>query len=450
VRNKKAWGPSSIRELARSRLKEADAVTDKWEGTPKAFRSSHLSSGSTNASESEIDHEASLKGLRTQADSHEFHWGNYQEAVGNRVFVIVPGTEDDEGEEIEQLCRTLGLEAVESELLNPKRRFDSATYLGTGTLEELRDRMRRLRCTALVVDARLSPVQVRNMERILEGPVVDREGVILSIFERHAQTRLAKMQVELAQLKYLQPRLTGMWMGLSRQSGGRGGRGGRGLGETRLELDRRVIKNRIASLAKKLKGAEKSLAVQSRRRSGLPRVALVGYTNAGKSTLMRKLTGSDVEARNSLFSTLDTTVRPLSPPTDPKILVSDTVGFVKNLPHALVASFKSTLSEALESRILLHVLDASHLNWKSQFDTTESVLKEIGGDKISRILVMNKIDQLGPAARLRLVEIQRHAKKYENYVAFVSLSALTGQGLALLRSELISECGVELPEWSHA
>ena len=455
---RKTWSSAGIRELARAKMKMREEAEQK--ASKKSYRGllSHLGPDSETRrpapSGDEFESSDSEFYVPQSEDAHRFEWGQFQQAVGERVFVVVPGTrldeEDDRAAEIAQLCRTLGLEVVETKILSRGKKPVPGTYLGSGFLEELASRLRALGCVALVIDAALSPVQVRNMEKILQAPVVDREGVILAIFQRHARSGLAKMQVELAHLKYLQPRLTGLWSGLSRQSGGSGGLGGRGLGETRLELDRRIVKDRISALSKKLKIAEKSLAVQSARRSGLPRVALVGYTNAGKSTLMQRLTGADVEARNSLFSTLDTTVRALVPPTEPRILVSDTVGFVRDLPHGLVASFKSTLFEALESRLILHVLDASHPQWYSQFETTEAVLKEIGLGETKRILVINKRDKIPTQrSRLRLVEIQREAQQFENYGARVAVSALHGEGIDVLREEIMRECGADLPIWSQ-
>lgn len=363
------------------------------------------------------------------------------------VLLVVLSEEGDDGEEMELLCKTLGLRPMEVYFHPKTKKIHPAHYLGEGTLENLQDRMRKLGCSALVVDAPLSPVQIRNMEEFLKVPVLDREGVILEIFKEHAQTKLAKLQVELAQLKYLQPRLSGLWMGLSRQRGGRGGLKGRGLGESRLELDRRVVKDRIALLSRRLREAEKSFRTQSARRSGLPRVALVGYTNAGKSSLMRWLTRAPVKAENKLFSTLDTTVRPLVPPTNPPVLLSDTVGFVKRLPHDLVASFKSTLQEACESRLILHVLDVSHPHWREHFETTEEVLQEIGVKGIPRILVLNKSDKLQTYLRIRTSEARRLVQRSEDYIDFVATSAETGEGIESLKDKLYLHLKVEKAPW---
>lgn len=439
---KKAWTSSSILELARKKLQEKE----KSKPSKGRFSLSHFDPraevGDPNEEMIEVVGE----------ETHRFAFGQYQEARGDTCIVVLPSETkknilEENATEIRRLAETLGLECVELVAVNPKRKPNPATYLGEGTLEALAEKIKSSKVTALVIDAPLSPVQVRNMEKLLACPVIDREGVILSIFSRHAQSALSKIQVELAYLKYLQPRLSGLWSGLSRQRGAKGGLGGRGLGESRLELDRRVVKSRISSLTKKLKQAEKSLVVQGARRAHLPRVALVGYTNAGKSTLMQKLTGVDVEIRNALFSTLDTTIKQMVPPTEPPILVSDTVGFVKNLPHDLVASFRSTLREASQSRLLLHVLDASANDWYEQFETTESVLQELGMNEANRILVVNKMDKVGPSFKFRYAEIARNLAKHPNYVARVAVSAQSGEGLEVLKREMIRFCGVAIPEW---
>jgi GTP-binding protein HflX len=254
------------------------------------------------------------------------------------------------------------------------------------------------RKTALVaVDHDLSPSQARNLERATGSSVLDRTGVIIEIFHRHAKSREARLQVEIARLTYSAPRLRESPGGKERQRG-------RGAGEAALELDRRKIRDRIAELREELAAVQRDQDVRRAHRRQARRVALVGYTNAGKSSLMRVLTGSDVYVENKLFATLDTTVRVLHPETRPRILVSDTVGFIKHLPHDLVASFKSTLDEALEASHLLHVVDAADPSWPSQLEVTRGVLREIGAGDVPSTLVMNKIDKLEPEelARLRV------------------------------------------------
>lgn len=251
------------------------------------------------------------------------------------------------------------------------------------------------RASVVLVDHDLSPSQARNLERATGAEVLDRTSVILSIFQRHARTREARLQVEIARLAYQAPRL--------RESGGgdrqRGGIGGKGAGESNLELDRRKIRDRIAELREELAGIEHEAGVRRKRRSEAATVALVGYTNAGKSSWMRALTGGEVYVADKLFATLDTTVRVLVPETRPRILVSDTVGFIKKLPHDLVASFRSTLEEAREARLLLHVLDAADPAFRSQFEVTRTVLRELEADDAPSLVVLNKIDKVSAADR---------------------------------------------------
>jgi GTP-binding protein HflX len=244
-------------------------------------------------------------------------------------------------------------------------------------------------------------VQERNLEKLTECRVVDRTGLILDIFAQRARSHEGKLQVELAQLKHMSTRLVRGWTHLERQRGGAIGL--RGPGETQLELDRRIIGERMKQLKKRLDKVEvqRNQARRARQRNAVPVVALVGYTNAGKSTLMRALTGSAVLVANKLFATLDTTVRALHPEGVPRVLVSDTVGFIKNLPHALVVSFKTTLDEALEASLLAHVVDASDPGFERQLAVTEEVLEEIGAKDVPRLVVFNKIDCGGDAVSLR-------------------------------------------------
>lgn len=254
----------------------------------------------------------------------------------------------------------------------------------------------------IAVDHEISPSQLRNLERATGISVLDRTGVIIEIFHRHAHSREARMQVEIARLRYESPRVRESPRGRERQAG-------RGAGEAGLELDRRRIRDRIAELKEQLEALQKEYSVRRAQRREARRVALVGYTNAGKSSLMRALTGSDVYVENKLFATLDTTVRALAPEVEPRILVSDTVGFIKKLPHDLVASFKSTLDEASEASLLLHVVDASDPSWQAQLGVTREVLAEIGADAAPSRLVMNKVDCLSDEALLALRREQPEA-----------------------------------------
>jgi len=258
-----------------------------------------------------------------------------------------------------------------------------------------------VKATLVLVDHDLSPGQTRNLEKATSAEVLDRSMVILSIFQRHARTREARMQVEIAQLAYMAPRLREVSAGQDRQ---RGGIGGKGAGETALELDRRKIRDRIAELRKELEIVKREADTRRSRRLSpeTDTVALVGYTNAGKSSLMRALTGDEVYVADQLFATLDTTVRALKPETKPRILVSDTVGFIKKLPHDLVASFRSTLEEAKDATLLLHVVDAADPAFRDQLEVTRTVLAEIDASHNPTLLVMNKADKLGDEARTTL------------------------------------------------
>jgi GTP-binding protein HflX len=253
-----------------------------------------------------------------------------------------------------------------------------------------------VKATVVLVDHDLSPSQARNLERATGAEVLDRTSVILAIFQRHARTREARLQVEIARLAYQAPRLREVGAGGDRQ---RGGIGGKGAGESALELDRRKIRDRIAELREELASIEHEAGVRRKRRSEAATVALVGYTNAGKSSWMRVLTGGEVYVADKLFATLDTTVRILVPETRPRILVSDTVGFIKKLPHDLVASFRSTLEEAREASLLLHVLDASDPAFRNQFEVTRQVLRELEADDAPSLVLLNKIDKVDPADR---------------------------------------------------
>ncbi len=255
---------------------------------------------------------------------------------------------------------------------------------------------RKPKIALVAVDLDISPSQLRNLERATGVAVLDRTGIIIEIFHRHAQSREARLQVEIARLAYEAPRLRESPKSKERQAG-------RGAGEAALELDRRKIRDRIAELRRELGSIQREQDVRRRHRRGARRVALVGYTNAGKSSLMRALTSSEVYVEDKLFATLDTTVRALQPEAKPRILVSDTVGFIKKLPHDLVASFKSTLDEAHEASMLLHVVDAADASFREQLEVTQAVLREIGADQVPHRLVMNKIDRLSPEA---LAELQ--------------------------------------------
>jgi GTPase len=292
---------------------------------------------------------------------------------------------------------------------------------------------------AVLVDHDISPSQARNLEKATGVEVLDRTAVILEIFRRHARSRAAKAQVEIVRLQYLVPRLREQGKGKDRQ---RGGIGGKGAGESSLELDRRKIRDRIAELGRELEALAEEQRTQRARRRDMSRVALVGYTNAGKSTLMRALTGSEVYVADRLFATLDTTVRPLVPATRPRVLLSDTVGFIDKLPHGLVSSFKSTLDEALEAGLVAQVVDASDPNFERQLEVTTEVLAEIGAGDVPRLLLFNKIDRLGtPEA-----EAAATRSLMERWPEAVVLSARRPDDVARLHARLVAFFARDLVE----
>lgn len=294
-------------------------------------------------------------------------------------------------DELEFLTYTAGGEVKKRfvqrvEVPNPK------TYIGTGKMEEVERYVTENEIGSVIFDDELTPAQQKNIEKILRCKILDRTGLILDIFAQRAKTSYARTQVELAQYEYLLPRLTGLWTHLERQ---RGGIGMRGPGETEIETDRRIVRDRIALLKKKLAKIDRQMETQRSNRGALVRVALVGYTNVGKSTLMNVISKSDVFAENKLFATLDTTVRKVVIGNLP-FLLSDTVGFIRKLPTQLVESFKSTLDEVREADLLLHVVDISHPNFEEHIDSVNQVLGEIDSMDKETIMVFNKIDQYHP------------------------------------------------------
>nr|BCX00592.1 MAG: GTPase HflX [Bacteroidota bacterium] len=336
-------------------------------------------------------------------------------------------------DELELLADTAGAEVV-GRMWQERRAIDPAFFIGKGKVEQLRQWVLASGANLVIFDDDLSPVQVRNLERALQVKVIDRTELILDIFATRARTAEAKLQVELAQLEYLLPRLTRQWTHLERQAGGIGTRG---PGETQLETDRRLVKQRIATLRHKLRQIDRQRQTQRKGRSEEIRVSLVGYTNAGKSTLMNQLSGSRVLAEDRLFATLDTTVRQVYLAPNRRILLADTVGFIRKLPAHLVASFKSTLDEVREADILLHVADASHPQLAEQIGVVEQTLREIGAGGKQTILVLNKIDRIeepGKLSRLR-----------REFPDAIFLSALRGIGLRELRQRLLElvESGYE-------
>lgn len=333
----------------------------------------------------------------------------------------------DSLEELAQLVVSAGGQVVGDgvqrvEALHP------GTFIGRGKAEEFAAWCRQNRVDTVVFDDELTPAQHRNLEKLFQCRVLDRTALILDIFARRARTREGKLQVELAQLQHLLPRLTRYWGHLHRQRGGIGLRGGEG--ESQLEADRRKIQDRIARIERELEEVRRQRAIQrlARKRHQYPLASIVGYTNAGKSTLLNALTGAGVLAEDKLFATLDPTTRRLRLPTRQEVLLSDTVGFIRKLPHQLVEAFKATLEEVTEADLLLHVVDISHPLAEEQMAAVETVLKEIhAGDKPT-ILVFNKVD--------RLPRQEVAARFYEKHPHAVAVSALTGQGLPMLLEEI--------------
>ena len=340
--------------------------------------------------------------------------------------------------ELRELAKTLGFTVVHT-FIQKRAGFDTTGYLGVGKRQEIHHYVNHEaehEIDAILVDHEISPSQARNLEKEVGCEVMDRTMVILEIFHRNAHSRAAMAQVEIARLGYMAPRLREAAKLAGPQGRQRSGVGGRGAGESHTELDRRKIRDRIAELQLEITAMEAERKTQRARRQerqGLTSVALVGYTNAGKSTLMRALTGSEVLVANKLFATLDTTVRVLHPESVPRVLVSDTVGFIKNLPHGLVASFKSTLDEALDAALLLHVIDASDPGFERQLEVTDKVLEEIGAHEVPRLRIFNKIDHVGDAA----AQAECEAMLREKYPDCVVMSARRPDEVARLHQTIV-------------
>ncbi len=347
------------------------------------------------------------------------------------VGVILPGINESEVQnhldELDLLADTAGAEVV-GRVTQRLSKINPSFFVGKGKAEQIINQAKMLNVNLILFDNELSPAQIKNYHKLADDiKIIDRSGLILDIFQKHAQTREAKTQVELAFCQYLLPRLTRQWTHLERQMGGIGTRAG--MGETQIEIDRRLIRNRISKLKKDLKRIDRERETQSQRRKNEFRVALVGYTNAGKSTLFNALTGADVYIQDQLFATLDTTIRQLDLGNSHQVLLSDTVGFIRKLPHNLVASFRSTLKEVLEANLVLMVLDASSSIMVEHLETIRDVLSELGAGPIPEISVLNKID---------LITDKNMVKKLQRqFPDAVAVSALQHLRLNELRSKIL-------------
>lgn len=331
-------------------------------------------------------------------------------------------------EELERLADTYGLETIEK-VPCPLKKISAATILGSGKIEELAAAAAEFNVDVMIFDDEISPNQQRNLEKAFKKPVMDRTELIIGVFSQRAQTREARLQVEMAKIKYELPRLTRLWTHLSRQVAGGGGYL-KGAGEKQIELDRRMLRHRVDRLQKEVEEVRQQRATQrhARIRSGIPTFAIVGYTNAGKSTLLHALTKAEVLIEDKLFATLDTTTRKFILPTNEQILLVDTVGFIRKIPHTLIAAFKSTLEEAVYTDVLIHLIDASSPHAIEQAQATLEVLKELGAEDRPIITVLNKIDACENNTMLQKLRV--------TYPQTIPLSALEGRGFDLLMERM--------------
>ena len=360
----------------------------------------------------------------------------------------------DSMEELARLADTGGLEVV-GQMIQHVERIHSATMIGKGKLQEIVEAREELQFDAVVFNDELAPAQERTIEEAFESDVKvpDRTALILDIFAQHARTREGAVQVELAQYEYRLPRLTRMWTHLARQAGGAAGRGGtggvglRGPGERQLELDRREIRARIGHLKSELEDVRRQRGQhrRQRKREGIPVISIVGYTNAGKSTLLNALTGAGVMVQDKLFATLDPTTRRLRLPKGEEVLFSDTVGFIQKLPTQLIASFRATLEEIIDSNVLLHVVDITHPNAREQMNAVEETLEEIGAGGKVTVIALNKIDGLESHKIMPNEESGRAVEGWlQDYPGSVPISALRGDGLDAMLGRLEEILGSDL------
>lgn len=344
---------------------------------------------------------------------------------------------EDHLDELEKLCDTAGALVI-GRIIQERKRVDPTYFIGKGKVAELSQFIQNENISLVVFDDDLTPAQTRNLEKELKTKILDRSALILDIFAAHARTREAKTQVELAQLQYLLPRLTRQWTHLSRQVGGIGTKG---PGETQLETDRRLVRARISKLKKELEKIELQRNVRQKGREEFYRISLIGYTNAGKSSLMKLLTNADVKVENKLFATLDSTVRKFHLGPNREALISDTVGFIRKLPHHLVASFRSTLAEINDADLLLHVIDISDPVFEDHIQVVRQVLKDLGIGNKDVIHVFNKIDLLKESSMIR------HLKNYYPDSVFMSVERRIGVRMLISKINEMIDRRFAISEW---
>ena len=349
--------------------------------------------------------------------------------------VLTLGGSSESLDELDRLLTTLGVKTA-ARIEVALRKINPATYVGSGKLEEVQQLLLSAKVDAVVLDFDLTPNQLKNVEKLLGKSTIDRPGVIIEIFSRHARTKESKVQVELARLEYLLPRLAHFWSHFERQ---RGGLYNKGMGEKQIEVDRRLVRKRMQVLADRLKEIERERQVRRQGRREVLKVAIVGYTNAGKSTLLNALTHSGVLAEDKLFATLDASVRSLDPNSHPPVVAIDTVGFISNLPHSLVASFRSTLEELRDADLLLHVVDGSSSQAREQHEVTEQVLAELELQDKPRMVVLNKADLIaGPGGRNLARVISPGA---------ITVSAMNPDDMRRLRDRILEHFRKGLEVW---
>jgi GTP-binding protein HflX len=343
--------------------------------------------------------------------------------------------------ELGRLADTAGAKVLHT-VIQERKRIDPATHIGKGKVEEVAKMVEDDKIDIVIFDDDLSPMKIRNLEEVIKCKIIDRSGLILDIFASRAKTKEAMTQVELAQLEYALPRLTRQWTHLSKQFGGIGTKG---PGETQIETDRREIRRKISHLKEKLTGIERERVVQRARRIDVSRVALVGYTNAGKSTILKALSKANVLVEDRLFATVDTTVRKVAISPATTILLSDTVGFIRKLPHQLVASFKSTLAEVIEADLLLHVIDISHPGYAAQIEVVRATLEELGATDKPMLYVFNKIDAVEDRNTVALAGEKYTPSVFVAAGRNINMSGLKDAVLAALDEETVVET-VTIPQ----